>query len=195
MPRMPATLAALQRGEIVRAARLVQLDFTSQTMRLHQGFGPIVTQDPDSPTGPLVTWDGLGQLGKISDIDRSLVPGGGAPSLSLSGVDPGLVDKTLAAASEVKGQPCRIFEQMYAEDWSRLDAPFAVYSGMMDDMVLDVKGNTATITVTLLTLLYNRRRPAYGFLNDASQKRLHPGDTGAADIPALVARNRIWPAS
>ena len=195
MPRMPETLAALQRGETVRAARLVQLDFTSETKRLHQGFGPIVTQDPERPDGSSVTWDGIGTLGRISDIDRSLVPGGDAPSLSLSGVDPDLIDRTLAASAEVKGRPARIFEQMYDENWTRLDAPFAVHVGTMDRMVLKDDGATATITVTLVTLLHNRRRPPFGYVNDGSQKRLHPGDTGAAEIAALVGRDLTWPAS
>lgn len=186
MPRMPETLAALQRGGTVRAARLVQLEFTSETKYLHQGFGPLRTAD-----GKI--WSGLGELGQISDIDRAVVAGGGAPTLSLSGVNSDLIANALAASSEVKGQPALIFDQHFDENWNLLDAPFAVYSGLMDRMTIQDQGATATINVSLVTVLYNRRRPAFGYLNDASQRRLHPGDNGLRDIASLVQRNRPWP--
>lgn len=186
MPRMPETLAALQRGATVHVARLVRLDFASETARVHQGFGPLRTADGQ-------IWSGLGELGQISDIDRAVTPGGGAPTLSLSGVDPGLIAKTLAASAEVKGRPAIILDQHYDENWTLLDAPFAVYSGLMDRMTIQDQGDTATISVSLVTLLYNRRRPAFGYLNDASQRRLHPGDTGLRDIASLVQRTRPWP--
>lgn len=183
---MPETIAALQRGSTVRVARLVQLDFASGIQRLHQGAGPLRTADG-------AIWSGLGELGQIGDIEHDVVPSGGAPSLSLSGVDPSLIAKALAASSETKGRPARIFDQHFDENWGLLDAPFAVYVGLMDRMTIADNGDTATITVSLVTLLYNRRRPAYGYLNQASQSRLHPGDVGLSDIQALVQRNRAWP--
>lgn len=186
MPRMPETLAALQRQGTVRVARLVELSFASETKRVHQGFGPLRTAD-----GRI--WSGIGELGQISDIDRAVTPGGGAPTLSLSGVDPDLIAKTLEASDEVKGRPAKIFEQHFDENLQLLDAPFAVYVGLMDRMTIQDQGGSATITISLVTPLYNRRRPAFGYLNDASQRRLHPGDNGLRDIASLVQRSRPWP--
>lgn len=193
MPRMPETVAALQRGETIRVARLVQLDFASETFRLHQGFGPIATRDPDNPSA-LVTWDGIGQAGEISDIDRAVVPSNGTvATLTLSGVDLGLVDKALAASAEIKGRPARIFEQYYGEDWSRLDAPFGICTGLMDRMPISDDGTTAKITLTLITLLFRRRRPAFGYLSAVSQRRLHPGDAGGDHIFELQQQTAKWP--
>lgn len=186
MPRMPETVAALQRGAVVRATRLVRLDFASSTSFLHQGVGPLRTADG-------TVWSGIGELGEISDIEQAVVPSGGAPSLTLSGVDLGLIAKTLAASSEVKGRPARIFEQHFDENWNLLDAPRPAFVGLMDRMSISDDGSTATITVTLLTLLYRRRRPAYAYLNHASQSKLYPNDLGASDIAGLVQRNRAWP--
>jgi len=186
MPRMPETVAALQRGAVVRAARLVRLDFASAPRFLHQGVGPLRTADG-------TVWSGIGELGQISDIEQAVVPSDGAPSLTLSGVDPGLIAATLAASSEVKGRPARIFDQHYDEGWNLLDAPRAMYVGLMDRMVITDNGTTATIAVSLLTLLYRRRRPAFAYLNHASQSKLYPGDQGARELAALVQRTRPWP--
>ena len=188
MPRMPATLAALQQGRTVRPVRLVQLEFASETKRVHQGFGPIRTADG-------AVWSGLGELGQISEIDRAVVPTGGAPvTLTLSGVEPGLIAKSLAASAEVKGRPVRIFDQHFNDDLGLLDAPLAVLTSLMDRMTLQDDGNTATITVTTVTLLYNRRRPAFGYLNAASQRRLYPNDGGADQLSRLVQATERWPA-
>lgn len=180
----------------MKIARLVQLEFATLTARLHQGFGPIATLDPLAPnpaTAPLITWDGIGRLGQISDIDRAVYSTSDPPTLTLSGVDPDLIGRTLASSAEAKGRPCRIYDQHYDADMNRLDAPFAVHSGLMDEMVIQDDGQTATITLTLVTFLYKRRRPAYGFLNQASQNRLHPGDLGLSDIPGLIQRSAKWP--
>lgn len=185
MPRMPATLAALQQGQVVRVARLVEMQFASETKRVHQGAGPIRTAD-----GKI--WSGLGELGTISDIDRAVVPSGGSPTLSLSGVDPGLIAKTLASADEVKGQPVIIFDQHFTDDWALLDAPLAIWTGLMDRMSIQDDGDTAVITVSTVTLLYNRRRPAFGYLNAASQRRLYPNDGGADQLSRLVQATEKW---
>ncbi|GJD41304.1 hypothetical protein [Methylobacterium bullatum] len=189
MPRMPETLAALQRGQTVRVARLVQLDFATQTKLLHQGAGPLRTAD-----GRI--WSGIGELGQISDIDRAVVPTGGSPTLTLSGVEPDLIAKTLAASAEVKGRPVRIYDQHYTETGGNIvlaDVPLAIYSGLMDRISIADQGATATISVVTVTLLYNRRRPAFGYLNPASQERLHPGDGGCRQIARLTQANEKFP--
>lgn len=186
MPRMPATLAALQQGQVVRVMRLVRMDFASETIRVHQGFGPIRTADGQ-------VWSGLGELGSISDIDRAVVPSGGSPTLTLSGVDPSLIAKTLAAADETKGRPVRIFDQHFNDDLGLLDTPLAIWSGLMDRMSIQDDGQTAAITVQTVTLLYNRRRPAFGYLNAASQRRLYPNDGGADQLSRLVQAIEKWP--
>ena len=63
----------------------------------------------------------------------------------------------------------------------------------MDRMTIQDDGATATITVTTVTLLYNRRRPAFGYLNAASQRRLYPTDGGADQLSRLVQANEKWP--
>lgn len=192
MSRYPALVQALQQGRSLVMATLVRLDFASDTSRIWDGAGPLRATDPVEGSDQI--WDGIGRLAQISDIDRALVSTSGAPKLTLSGVDPLLISKTLAARTEVKGRPCRIFEQYFdAETLARVDVPVVLYSGLMDRIQIAVDGDKATITLSLVTLLYNRRRPAYAYLSAVSQRVLSPGDAGADEISALVQRDPAWP--
>lgn len=192
MSRYPALVQALQQGRSLKMATLVRLDFLSGAMRVWDGAGPLRAVDP--VLGSDQVWDGIGRLGQISDIDRALVSTSGAPTLTLSGVDPTLIAATMAARTEVKGRPCRIFEQFYElETSARVDVPVVLYSGLMDRIQIAVGPKTATITLNLVTLLYSRRRPAYGYLSAVSQRALSPGDAGADEIAALVQSDPSWP--
>lgn len=184
--RMPATVAAIQRRVEVRKVRLVRIDFASGPMFLHQGLGPLKTADGQ-------VWQGVGNLGGISQIDRSVVASDGGPTLTLSGVDDALVGKTLAASSEAKGRPARIFEQHFDADWGLLDAPQAIYLGLIDRMYVRDDGPTASIVVSLVTVLYMRRRALYQYLSHTSQQQRYPGDLGAREIPSLVQSRESWP--
>ena len=185
--RYPALVAAIQQQRTLRMAHLVRLDFASQTMWVWDGVGPLRTIDGQ-------VWQGIGQLGQISDVDRALVSAA-APTLTLSGVDPGLIAKTLAASAETKGRPARIFEQYFDNDTLQpIDGPLVLYAGVMDRMTVTASGpGTRSITVSLVTLLYNRRRPAFAYLSDRSQQKLHPGDLGCSQIPQLVQADPKWP--
>lgn len=193
MSNYPDLVRALQQRRTVVHAPCIRLDFASETRWLWPGVGPLRTANPGG--AGTVTWQGVGALGRISDVERMLVPTGGGPILTLSGVDPSLVARTLAASSEVKGRPVRIFEQYFDPDTlARVDQPVAIYSGLMDRMKIKIDGpSTRTITLTTVTLLYRRRRPACAYLSDADQRALYAGDYGASEIPALQQRTLQWP--
>lgn len=196
MGQYPDLVRALQAQRSLFKAECVRLDFKSQTMWVWNGPGPLVTVTPGG--GGNTTWDGLGKLGSIGDIDRSLVPGGGGPSLMLSGVDPTNIATALASVDEVKGRPCRIFEQYFDnETLALVDQPVAIYAGYMDRMLISDDGpNSSTVTVKLVTLLYRRRRPAFARLSDIDQRSLYPTptpDKGASQIPSLVSASPSWP--
>lgn len=191
---MPETIAAWNRGETVTVTRLVRLDFASGPMFLHTGFGPLATRAPGNAGGPITTvWQGVGQVGQISDIERAVVPSGGAPTLTLSGVDPSLIAKTLGDPADYKGRPALIFEQFFDAQPAVLDAPLAIYAGLMDRLSAAHTPEETKITLALVTPLYKRRRPAYAYLSAANQRSLYPGDQGANEIPRIPQTVLKWP--
>ena len=175
MPRLPATIRAIQARRTVRKARLVRIDFASGSKFLHQGLGPLRTSDGQ-------IWEGIGTLGDVSAIDRSVVPAGGGPTLTLSGVNDEMIAKALAADGEAKGRPVRIFEQHYDDDLSLLDTPQPIYLGLIDRMLITDDGPVSKINVSLVTVLYMRRRAQYAYLSHVSQQQRFPGDLGKIEF-------------
>lgn len=185
MPGYPDLVRAIQQRRQFFVALLVKLDFTSGPMFVWTGPGPL--QDTNGQV-----WQGLGQLGQVSDIDRALVSSQ-TPTLSLSGVDPVLAGRALAASQEVKGRAAVIFEQYYDENIAPIEKPVAIWNGLMDRAKISTGAATSVISVSTVTLLYRRRRPALAYLSDATQQTLYPGDTGCSEIARLVQATENWP--
>lgn len=181
-----ALVAALQAGRSLMLEYLVEMRFASGTMYVWTGVGPF--RDANGQV-----WQGIGRLGSISDFDRNLVSGQ-TPTLALSGVDPTIAARALAASSEIKGRWFRIFEQYFdLKTLAPVDVPSAVYAGIMDRATMTATGLEATIKVTTTTLLFRRRRVALAYLSDGTQQTLYPGDTGFSEMARLVQASEIWP--
>ncbi len=197
MPAYPDLIRQIQQGRAVKRAILAWLDFASGAERYWLGFGDLSTLDPLAPdpnTAPRAIWQGLGQLGTVSDADRGLT----TPTpvtLALSGVDRTLAARAIAANTEVKGRQARLFEQYFDADTSQIvDRPLSIVSGVMDRTQIAITGpTTCTISVQMTSLLFRRRRPAQAYLSDATQQMLHPGDNGARSIPILTQKTANWP--
>lgn len=187
MSYFPATIEALLRKEVVRAARLLHLDFLTTPAFIWEGVGPLITLDGRS-------WSGLGEFISISGIDSAI--GGQAPmaSLSLSGVSPAVVAATFSASSEVKDRDAAVYMQYFDEQWQPLDPPYALWLGIMDTMRAATSGPAQrTVTLTAETVLVNRARPAFGFLSDTDQNALYSGDRFLEQISGMTSKTVDWP--
>jgi hypothetical protein len=180
-----AIIQAIQQKRSVYQAYLVKMEMKSQTFYLWMGYGPF----RDS-TGQV--WQGMGQLASISDFDREVVSGQ-TPTLVLSGVDLQLASAALKSSAEIKGRWVTIFDQYFDENLAPLETPKAVFAGLMDRATVTVTADKASISVSTLTALYRRRRPALAYLSDATQRVLYPNDSGLSEIGRLVQATEIWP--
>lgn len=183
----PATVAAYLADQTVRMVRLVELEFADAPGRYWEtGTGPLVTLDGK-------TWQGTGSLVEISEIQIPIGDAAPQVSLSLSGVDPGLLPDVTAAETKVKGRPGTIYLQFFDEDWKPLDEPYAVFPGIMDVMSFQAAAGSATISLTLEGLFTRRGVPAWGYLSNISQQRLFPGDRGLEEVPSMREAQPYWP--
>jgi hypothetical protein len=182
----PDTIAAILAGRTVRCDFLVFLDFLTTPMRVWQGFGTLHTLDGND-------WKGIGQLGKIGDLESSI--GGSSPlsTFTLSGVDADILAAALNEDEEINNRDINVYMQFFDENFTPLDNPYVIWAGLMDR--LRVKQNVETITVELSaeTIFARRALAPLGNLGDREQQQFFPGDTGLSGIPSLMSKVAIWP--
>lgn len=186
MPFFNETAAAALAGRTVRLAWLVRLGFASGEMRVWLGFGSLVAGSE--------TWSGLGEFAGISGLEVPL--GGTAPvtTLTLSGVDPDLKGKVREASAEAKGRPVRIYMQFFDDELQTLDAPYAVLTGVMDQLSVSApSAETRTIEMTVEWLFTRRAIPPFGMLSNRDQQARYPGDRGLEYVTAMQNKTTNWP--
>jgi len=180
------TAAAYLAGREVRAAWLAEFAFASEAMRLWQGFGDIVAGGE--------TWSGLGEFGSISGLESPV--NGNAPNVTftLSGVSSDIVSKATSATTEVRGRPVTLFVQFFDGAWQVLDQPYAIFSGVMDQMTIRADGPaTRTIDLTAESLWTRRLVVPWGYMSATSQRARYPGDTGFDLMQQMTNISTGWP--
>lgn len=188
MPIFSETAAAVLGGRQVRAVPLVRLDFTSETVRLWTGFGPLTTGGN--------TYEGIGRLGTVSDLDLSPGLGNEPATLTLSGVDATMVAKVKTQSSEVAGRRAIIYVQMFDatnNSWAVLDSPYPVFVGVMESMKLTFTPTEGRIDLTVEHILVTKHRPPYGNFSHWDQQGRYPGDRGLERMAHNVNNMVPWP--
>lgn len=186
MPFFNETAAAALAGRAVRLAWLVRLGFASGEIRVWLGYGPLVAGGE--------TWSGLGEFASISGLEVPL--GGTAPitTMTLSGVDPVLKSKVREASAEAKGRPVRFYMQFFDENLQTLDSPYAVHTGVMDQLSVSApNAETRTIEMTVEGLFTRRAIPPFGMLSNRDQQARFPGDRGLEYVTAMQSKTTNWP--
>lgn len=183
----PNTIAAMLQGRRVHCDFLVKFDFLSGPMYLWQGFGTLRTNNGTN-------WQGIGQLGQISDLESAI--GGNAPQakFTLSGVDQKLIASALDQQDEIYGRDCNVYIQFFDSEFNCLDNPYVTWAGTMDQMRVRQSGpSECQVDLTAETLFARRSLPPLGNLTDREQQRFFPGDNGLTFIPSLMSKTAIWP--
>ena len=181
-----AEIKAQLRGSLVRAARLVKMEFKSETVRLWEGTGNLkIGSDVYSSLD-------RGLL-EISEIEVPL--GDVAPQyrVSITGVNPADVARARNASEEVQGRPITIYRQHFDDDTKTLGDPLVMLLGVMD--VIRVRGSvaSASVEVTVETPFTRRAVPPFGWLTSSDQNGLFPGDRGLDFVPRMVSKDVAWP--
>jgi hypothetical protein len=182
----PDTISSVLAGKVVRLDLLVMFDFLSGAMRLWQGFGTLHTNDGND-------WQGIGQLGQISDLESAI--GGTAPQAKfvLSGVDPQILADALDQQNEIYGRNCNVYMQFFDDNFNCLDKPYVIWAGLMDTIRITQNVDGCQVEMTAETIFARRAKPPLGMLSDREQQMFFPGDNSLAGIPALMSKTAIWP--
>lgn len=181
-----ATLAAVAAGRTVRASLLVFFDFLEDPMRVWPGSGPLIAGGYE--------WSGLGEIGSIEGLEQAIGTVAPTTTFNLSGVSPEIVTLARQSSDRVKGRAAVVYIQFFDAEWQPLDQPYAVWTGVLDQMKYMASGpSQRTVTVSAEGLWTNRRRPKYGLYTDRDQKARFPGDRGLELVTTLASKAVFWP--
>jgi len=184
-PRFGSTVVEMLAGRLVRAAYLIELEFTTETMCLWTGYWPIEAAGR--------TWTGLGKVGSVSGLDLSPGMAQQPVTLTLSGIDTTIAARAKAHEDEVRGRRARIWLQYFDSSWQPLDQPWGLFAGKMDKMSIEIGATLGSVSLTVEHILVAKHRPPYGYYSHADQIARFPGDLGLERMALNQNRKVAFP--
>lgn len=183
-------VAAQTRGEKVRCAELVMLDFTTGKQRFWTGWGKLQTNDGNE-------WIGAWELGSIGQVRQSIGGKAVEQTFTLSGADSRFVTLAKGDRGVWYNRTVQIFYQFFDEASQVLDQPFAMWFGRMrslspkKDPTED--GTVYAIELSAETIMSGKKRPRAGYMTPTDQKVRFAGDAGCDRVPGIQAKNIKFP--
>lgn len=185
---MVTTIAALSSSSI-RHSEFVRITLPSQTVTFCSAAAPITVNG--------ITFDGLGDLVNISDIQRDIKATGADMTISLTGIDGSNIGLILDA--EIKGSLVEIWRGFFDSNNQIITSPsqqfFKRYQGIINNVSItedfndQLRTRVATCSVSCASIrMVLENRIAGVKTNDVSWQAMHPGDVSMSRVKAIVAQ-------
>lgn len=190
--------------EILRSGRqnlafFFRAEFASQTLRLFAGAGDYPIAADSVETEDAIYLSAGGWAGGLPDIDHLINGQAQGLTLSLSGIDVATVRTFVRERGEVVGAPA-------AFGWGVLDERYRpagpvrwpLRGVLSQPRVSRQKAGpaawTRTLSATLISGAYARRRGVHAYYTKADQRRSHPTDAGCDRVGLYTNETtRPWP--
>ena len=167
---------------VVRPILLAELDFVSGAKRMWSGIGNLVWNS--------LTWEGTGDLGRVSSIEETMELRAAGMTLQLSGVDPN--DLVEVIAEPIQGRRAKVYIGFRDINFQLISNPIVIFDGRMDTLEIVDGGPSATITMMVENRLRDLERARVRRYTDADQQARFPGDKGLQYVPALQEIDIPW---
>ena len=183
-PMSGAMLSAIQASALYPII-FVQMQFVTGTVYMWTGSGTI------SWNGQ--TWAGVGSLGNISTIDDNSTVEAKGVTLTLSGIDSGLL-ADIVQEFQI-GAPVLVYLGLYDVSTSPpnlISSPITSWAGRMDQPTVDVGGTTATITIACENRLIEMNVAVDRRYCQADQSIDYPGDLAFQFVAGVQEQQISW---
>jgi|SaaInl33SG_5_DNA_1037386.scaffolds.fasta_scaffold04700_2 hypothetical protein len=168
---IPAGIASAITEKVTRPIYAVDLLFDSPNqIYLHTGIG--------NKTFNSITYQGVGDLLKVSAIDETNDLTASGASLKLNGLNSSLL--TRALAEPYQNRTCNIY---YGEEGN--SNLIFLFTGLMDVMQFSDDGEKSTIDLKVESHMIALKRQAVLKYTNESQRARFPNDTGMSYITGL----------
>ena len=189
---------------VVKPFFAVELNFSSETIRMWTGQGTLVLDDGTQ-------WFGLGQLLNISSIEETSEMAVKGATVSLSGIPSEIL--SLALSEPYQGRVCKIYfgtlstggalvqqsgSYILMQDGSKILVQTGekgfneLFSGYMDQMNIEEGSDTSTIEMSVENKLIDLERARVARYTSGYQKSVYPNDLGLDFIEDLQDRQISW---
>lgn len=175
---LAAGFASALQSSAIQPIVLVELKFDSAPVRLWSGIGTI-TYGGNS-------YLGAGVLLGLSSIEDTTEIGAKGIQVSLSGISAEFIN--IALAEKYQNREANIY---FALSGQVADA-VKVFSGLIDQMIINDTGESLTISVSIESRLIDLERPRIWRYTSEDQKRVYPTDKGFDFVNDLQTKQIIW---
>ena len=158
---IPSSLLSVLGNAEIEPFYAVEMQFDSGTMRIWTGYG-------DKSIGGQ-TYTGTGNLLKIEGLEETSDLSAAGTTLTLSGLDSTII--TYALTEEYQGRLAKIFWGV-----NGVSDVIEVFSGYMDQMIIQDQGDSSTIQLSLESRLIVLERPNIRRYTSESQKGVRAQD-------------------
>ena len=184
---MTTTMAALNSSSI-RVAEFVRLTLPTQTYTFCNAASPITVNS--------ITFEGLGSLLGIAEIQNDVKANSADLRVSLTGIDPANI--TLILSANIKGSKVEIWRGFLNSDNQIITTPttqfFKRYQGIINNVSIQEDFNqeartriaTCIISSASMRLVLDSRKAGVK-TNPQSWKFFYPNDTSMDRIPVIAA--------
>lgn len=160
---------------------LAKLEFDSGDLLVWSGRGDLIFDSE--------TYLGIGDFGKVSEVEEGIDQRAFGIALELSGIPSSTV--SLALSEELQNRTAQLWLGFFDSDYTLVTDPVLLFRGRMDTM--DVKlGKTATVVVTAESRLTDWGRPRIRRYTDGDQQERFPGDEGFQFISDAAEKEIVW---
>ena len=161
---------------------LFEGEFASGMVRIWSGAGDL---DWDGKT-----WNGVGGLLGLGEIEETRQVVANGTSVSLSGVAPQMV--ALAIEEARQGKPGRVWLGLLDEAREVIADPVQAFSGRLDVPEITDNEQSCTLTISYESRLIDLGRARSWRYTHESQQVLHPGDKGFEFVTSIQDREITW---
>lgn len=178
-----AYLTAADAGTVYPAL-LAHFDFSGGDVDVWSGIGDLYHNG--------VTWAGVGNFGGVSAVEESNETQATGVQFSLNGVPSAFVSAILS--ENYRNRNCALYLALFSSLTATSPVTAAlIFSGVMDQAILEDNGDSATITMTAESRLVDLQRARFRRYTDEDQRgHSYTADVGLEYVAGLQDKELFW---
>lgn len=163
-------------------AFFAKMFFDSATVFVWTGYGEKVWNGD--------TYSGLGDLVSVGTIEESQIVRANGLNLMLNGFNSAFI--SLALLEPYQGRKCEIYMAVFDSTHTVIADPFMVFSGQFDQMEIEDKAETASLSISVENDLIDLFKANGSYYTSEDQKSRYAGDLGLDFVTLIQDQEVIW---